>query len=222
MDGQVALTKLAVKARMPELAPSDALDNIGNERGLIQQGTIAGSAESNTAFGTRLKTAWDTAWPYAGTPLAILLQLYYSLGYTDVGINQQNGLSYSITTPPNADPTTSLVVSTAPNLVTPATPAPPYTKTIPAGNPWFRFDDKTDFCSRFAVVFSSPLPGTWGGGVPPVSELNAIRKIIQQWRNAEATCVGIYVHISGNRWGDGGVWGGALRNWGGSVTVYSP
>ena len=80
MDGQVALTKLAVKARMPDLAPSDALVHIGNERGLIQGGSIAGTSESNTAFATRLKQAWDLAWPYAGTPLAILLQLYYAFG----------------------------------------------------------------------------------------------------------------------------------------------
>lgn len=232
IDQQIALTKLAIKARFPDDAPADALVHIGHERGLIQGGSIAGSSESNADFATRLKTAWDTAWPYAGTPLAILLQLYYSLSYTNVAIVQQNGLVYTLTTPPNADPTTSLVISNADLLTAPAAPQPPATKTIPVGNPWWRFDDNTDFCSRFAVIFGSPLPASWTSIVnpptvssaPSLSEVNAIRAIIQQWRNAEATCMGIYVQSSGKLWGWplSENWGAATGNWGGTSVVFTP
>src|SRR5437016_3183615 len=84
LDDQVSQIKQAIKARMTLLAPADALPHIAHERGLIQ-----GPTESNTAFALRLQDAWR-AWSYAGTPLGILLQLYYSLGYTDVTIVQQN------------------------------------------------------------------------------------------------------------------------------------
>lgn len=236
LDGQVALVKAAVKARFPELAPADALPYLASERGLLQGGTIGGGpSESNSAFGTRLKQAWDVpGWPVAGTPYAILIQLYYSLGYTNVIIAQQNGLIYGLVASPTGDPDTDLDIETAAPLITPATPGPDREdqKTIPAGTPWWYFDDKTDFCSRFVVIFPSPLPAWWTDienpptqtSAPSLSEVNAIRKIIQQWRNAEATCVGIIVSTSGLLWGypQDQVWGAATGNWGGTTVVYSP
>lgn len=232
-DVQVDRLKDAVEARFPDKAPADALAHIGSERGLVQGGSIAGTAETNTAFATRLKQAWDKSWPYAGTPLAILLNLYYSLGYQNVAIVQQNGLVFRLTTPPNADPTTSLVITNAASLTAPATPVAPYTKTIPAGNPWWKFDDKTDFCSRFAVVITTAnLPASWTSIVnpptvtsaPTVSEVGLIRAIIQQWRNAEATCMGIYVGTTGKEWGipESQIWQAATGNWGGTSTVFTP
>jgi len=231
-DVQVDRLKDAVEARFPDKAPADALAHIGSERGLVQGGSIAGTAESNTAFATRLRTAWDLAWPYAGTPLAILLNLYYSLGYQNVAIVQQNGRIYRLTTPPAADPTTSIAVTNAVTTIAAQTPYPSsYTKTIPSGNPWWRFDDKTDFCSRFAVVFgTTAVPGSWTSIVnpptvssaPSLSEVGLIRAIIQQWRNAEATCTGIVAQQSGRLWGypEGNTWGTGV--WGGTSTTFTP
>lgn len=233
LDGEVALTKLAVKARMPELTPADGLPHIGNERGLIQGGSIAGTAEADADFRRRLKKAWDNAWPYAGTPLAILLQLYYSLGYTDVAIVQQNGVIYTLTTPLGSedDPLADLVITSAGTLEAPAMPGAGATKTIPIGSAWWRFDDNTDFCSRFAVVITT-APADWtsvvnpptSSSAPSLNEVNLIRQIIQRWRNAEATCVGIYARLTGKLWGipASQVWGAATGNWGGTSVVFTP
>lgn len=234
LDSKVALTKLAFKAGMPEKTPADGLDNIGHDRGLIQGGSIAGPAESNTAFGTRLRGAWDVR-PYDGAPLAILLQLYYTLGYTSVAYAQQNGVVYTLTTPPTDPPLTDYLVATdAGALTSPAAPSAdrPEQKIIPTGTPWWRFDDKTDFCSRFAIIFGTPLPASWvsivnpptTSSTPSLSEVNTIRDIIRRFKNAETTCMGIYVQLTGKLWGypPTQVWGAATGNWGGTSTVFAP
>lgn len=232
LDSEVALTKLAVKASFPELAPADALPHLGNEMGLIQQGTIAGAAESNSAFGTRLRKVWENDWPAAGTPASILMELYRALGYTNAYIVQQNGLLYSLTTPSAADPRDGVTITATSLATTAQTPGVGYTKTIPAGSAWWRFDDKTDFCSRFAVLFPGSLPASWtsiinpptGASAPSLSEVNAIRKIIAQWKNAESTCMGIYVLKTGKMIGypPSHTLGDGTRTLGGTTTIFTP
>ncbi len=231
LDAQVALIKEAVKARMPTEAPSDALQHIGNDRGLIQGGQYSGYPESDEDFAERLRLAWDNSWPYAGTPLGIFKQLWDTLQYDYPIIIQQNGLIYTWDT-------TTVTVDTAAELIADATPYPTplYTKTIPAGEPWWRFDDKTDFCSRFMVLFWNGGPGWWTdvqetlteSTAPSLNEVNTMRSIISRWKNAESTCMGIYVHISGEVWGAyySGT-GATIRewgegNWGGSVVRWDP
>lgn len=232
LDGQASLVKQAIKARMPTQAPSDALAHIGNERGLIQQGTIAGAAESNTAFGLRLRKVWDNDWPAAGTPASILMELYRALGYTNAYIVQQNGVLYSLTTPSAADPRDGVTVTATMTTPVAISPGPGATKTIPINSPWWTFDTNTDFCSRFAVLFPGSLPASWtsilnpptGVSAPSLSEVNAIRSIIAQFKNAEATCMGIYVLKTGKMIGypTSHTLGDGTRTLGGTTTIFTP
>jgi hypothetical protein len=81
--------KDAVKARLPDLAPADAVARIASERQLV-----TGPSESSTSFRARLKAAWD-AWPYAGTPLG-LLRAYYYAGYSNVALLTQMGQTHTL------------------------------------------------------------------------------------------------------------------------------
>ncbi len=240
LDANVTTIKYGVQARFPTLAPADALPLIGNDRSLIQGGSIAGPSESDADFAERLRTFWETAAPFGGTPYAILQQLYYSLGYDNVYIVQQNGLLFHISTPPTDDPTVDLIVEDAMACATDQEPSPDRPspqKVIPADSPWWRFDDRTDLCNRFAVLFPPDLPASWndvtnpptGTSAPSISEVNAIRQIIQRWRNAEAQCVGIIVDVGDGSarnklWGfpNTNVWGQTGEVWGGQVVVFSP
>ena len=55
--------RLSIKAKLPGvgLAPTDALTQIGIERGITQN-----AGETDVAFAARLLNAWNV-WPYAGT-----------------------------------------------------------------------------------------------------------------------------------------------------------
>lgn len=228
MDDSVDRLRFGVQARMPTKAPADALPYIGTDRGIVQGGSIAGPAESDADFGARAKKGWDEAWPYAGTPFGVLLQLYWTFGYLNVAIVQQNGLIYTINPPPSdpPDPEVDMIISEANPLAAPATPIPPRPeyKVIPAGNPWVSFDGKTDLCNRFMVVFGGILPPHWTDiqdpptltSAPSISEINTMKAIVNQWRNAEAIFLGIAVlagagytwgYPPGTKWGSGLKWG---------------
>lgn len=147
-DGQVTLAKEAVKARMPLLAPSDALGHVGGDRQLIQ-----GYAEPDDDFRIRCKTAFDQ-WALAGTWGELLYQLFFTCNIPagSAYVVQQNGLAYYLTADPVAgeDPT-PLVGIVELGLA--------YNITPPTGVPWWYFDSRDDLCSRFAIVFTDPLPG---------------------------------------------------------------
>lgn len=189
VDTQTDYTKQAVKAHMPDYAPADALPHIASERGLIQ-----GPSESNASFATRLKFSWEQ-WQFAGSPLGILIQLYYQ-GYTNMVLVQQNGLAFTLTgtlpaftTPGSWDPTPNLVITntgTNPNI---------------SGTPsWWTFDLNNPFCSRYALIFPQSLPASWTNVISPptpttaptLSQINTIRSILKTWSAGKATCVGIY------------------------------
>ncbi len=162
----------------------------------------------------------------------MLYQLYETLGYEQVYLVQQNGKIYHPDSLGVDDPRDGVAVGNTMTLATPATPGPGYTKTIPAGSEWWRFDDKTDFCSRFALLFPGPLPASWtdiqnpptSTSAPSLNEINMIKQIVQRWRNAEATFMGIYVLTSGLMWGYpiDQVWGASTGNWGGTTVFYEP
>ncbi len=84
MDFVAVSAKEAVKARMPELCPTDALPHIGEERGIER-----GLAEGYDSYRARLISAWDI-WAYGGTPLGLLRALLAS-GFTAV-IKAQSGI----------------------------------------------------------------------------------------------------------------------------------
>src|SRR5262249_12038764 len=126
-DDQVSKLKQAIKARMPTQAPSDALTPLGDERQIDR-----GPTESDQAYALRLRGAWE-AWARAGTPLGLLLALYYA-GFPGAVVVQQNGLAYALSTPLAADPTQSLILTTLgtnPNIT-----------SVP---PWWLFDFNNPF-----------------------------------------------------------------------------
>lgn len=191
--------RLALKAKLPGLAPPDALSQIGIERGMPQ-----GQSETSAAYAARLINAWNM-WPWAGTPYG-MLQVFFRTGYTNVVLAQpRGGKLFSL------DVNGNLVTS----LASPPTWTPTYT-TDP-------------FWSRFDVVFPAPLPASWGGGstVPASNsaESNFIRSIINSWKPGHATCNRIVIVTSGKIWGypTTQVWGAGTGNWGSSTTtVWTP
>lgn len=151
-DGQVATLKEAVKARMPELGPSDALPYMGQDRKLIQ-----GYGESDDEFRSRCKAAWNQ-WEVAGTWAELLFQLYWSCGLdtTSTWIVQQNGYAYNLSANPDPDIESADLMSLL--QVTPL--GDNYNITYPDPVPWWTFDLRTDLCARFAIIISGTMPGT--------------------------------------------------------------
>jgi hypothetical protein len=79
------------------------------------------------------------------------------------------------------------------------------------------FDNNTDFCSRFAILF--PTPPT---GYPfNATDLARLQATIKKWRPAKATCVGINVLTSGRMWGWPATQTWGTGTWGGSVVTYA-
>lgn len=153
-DDQTALLQQAVKARMPSLAPVDALGHIGGDRVLVE-----GSTETTANFRVRLNTAWDD-WARAGSALELLVQLYWN-GFSGAYIIQQNGLYYTLSGAPTAgvDPTGLLTIGHLSGLISAlADSADPTRPAIPVGTPWWKFDDDTGHCSRFLVLFPGYFP----------------------------------------------------------------
>jgi hypothetical protein len=87
-DAQVERLKLSVVARMPLRAPTDALELLGDERGIPR-----GQGEADPAYSLRLWGAWNT-WPYAGTALGVLNTLRYA-GLT-AALVQQNRYGFAL------------------------------------------------------------------------------------------------------------------------------
>lgn len=148
----------ALLERMPLTASPTALALIASER---QADTYPGEPAATLA--PRL-TQWMLLWRYAGTPLGLLLGLHFS-GFDGALLIQQNGVVWQLKLPlptivPGQpwDPSPNLVTSTCPQLALALTSSVTPSRSIPAGMPWFFFDSNTDFCSRFAVLFTSPLP----------------------------------------------------------------
>lgn len=78
-----------------------------------------------------------------------------------------------------------------------------------------------DFWSRFAVLFFTPYPSSWGG-TPPIdgsSEAIRVANLIRNWKSAHATCVTIVIPPAG----EGTLWGypGPIngKTWGGASAV---
>jgi hypothetical protein len=168
VDAQTVLLDAARKVAYPDYAPSDALSALGGDRKLVQ-----GPAETDANFRIRLKGVWED-WARAGTPVELLVQLYWG-GWTGAVLVQQNGLAYTLSGAPTAgvDPTGLLTVTTCSSLsvaLTSNVNPPTATNTgrsIPAANAWWQFAESrsananvsdADYCNRFAVLFPGPLP----------------------------------------------------------------
>ena len=165
-DTQADRLAAATQARFILQAPSDALPYIARDSVLLR-----GINETEDQFRVRLLTRWDD-WARAGTPLELLVQLYWA-GYDDAVIVQQNGLTYQLSGAPveGQDPTSLLVIGHTMTLATPLTsplttnviPDETYTSYSPSTltpTPWWRFDDDINHCSRFAVILPT-VPAPW-------------------------------------------------------------
>ena len=94
LDIQADNFKQATKASFPDNAPTDAINYLADDFGEIQ-GVFGPNPETNDNFRQRLKNAWSL-WQYAGSPLGLLLALYF-LGYSNrVKLIQQNGIVWQL------------------------------------------------------------------------------------------------------------------------------
>lgn len=222
MDDYVAQYVAATMAQFPDYAPPDALGVLGDEMQIDR-----GPNDTDASYALRLVGAW-LAWKYAGTPIGLLSALYWAGFGNGAVLVQQNGLAYNLNVNlvAGADPITDLVVTACSTLATALTSSvtPPTVssagRSIPAGNSWWKIDDNTDFCSRFAVLFPFAPPFYPFGAV----DLARLQATIKKWRPAKATCVGVNVLTSGEMvgWppsdtiGDGGTFGGTVVTYAGA------
>lgn len=155
-------------ASFPDYAPADALGVIGDELGLDQ-----GPTETNASYAARLAAAW-TYWKLAGTPVGILTAIYFA-GFGGGVLVQQNGLAYELSAAPTpgADPTSLIVSVSCSPLIEPLTSNVTVGRSIPANDPWWTFDNNTDFCSRFALLYNSPSPSFYTTGRAIFSATNS-------------------------------------------------
>ncbi len=128
-----------VLARFPDFGATDSQDAVGDDRLLPR-----GYRQNDPDYATRLKQAWDH-WPGtedapggAGSHAGMLRELQVQ-GFFPALIVQDNGRYTTLDT--NGD----LVVGWLGSSAT-------------RGRPDWRFVDRDDFYSRFAIVFPGPLP----------------------------------------------------------------
>ena len=140
--------KLGVMARFPNLAPLDALGQIGLERGIFQ-----GPNETTAEYIAQLLNAWG-AWTIGGTYWGLLAQLYGS-GYTTAYIVATNGYVYG---PSNG--------VTAPDPINGIPGNPPAYQRLP---PWYTFGSApvssewsgTTSYALNSIVTPTTQPGTY-------------------------------------------------------------
>jgi hypothetical protein len=153
-----------------------------------------GPTETTASFRARLKAAWDV-WPWAGTPTGLLRALWYA-GYTNVLLLTGNGGVHSLDA--NLDVVTTLVPDA----------------DMPSG-----------FWNAFRVIFPQPLPAGWDPTPPDNAsdEVNAIRRLVVQWKAGHAVFDGMVVVRSGLVWGAPASqqWGGSGLTWGGSIAEWT-
>lgn len=87
-DGLLERMKASIALRLPLRAPTDALDEIGVERGIPR-----GDSEADASYAARLQGAWDT-WPYAGTAQGVLAAL--KLAGLTAALVQQTKYGYTL------------------------------------------------------------------------------------------------------------------------------
>jgi len=198
-DKSVEWAERGNKEHLPEYASADALPLIGSGRRLKQ-----GPTESDADYATRLTKAHDL-WAMAGSHIGLLYAMHVD-GFDGAVIVQQNGRACTLDTPIADDPRDSLLVSELgenPNM---------------DDHPWWKFDEDTEFCSRFAVLFPDGQPSE---SLATAANLARLRLLVKNWKPGKATCVAFYVLTSGRMWGwPVANWGDPGLVWGGAVTSY--
>jgi hypothetical protein len=182
----------------PALAPADALEHTGADRGLPRA-----PAEPDSTYSARLLSAWDD-YAYLGGPLGMLRALAV-MGYSSANIIQDNGRYWYL----------SAGTLTEGTLMTMAT----------RGRAGWQFDClgghdvRGDLWSRFALLFAADAANLSGQAGQAI-----LNGIVHRWRPGFATFMGTYVVLAGAVWGwpTTETWSGA-GNWGGdSVRIIPP
>jgi hypothetical protein len=173
------------------LAPSDALDAIGFDRGLprgVAESPADNGGTKDQAYAARLLGAWQ-AWKYGGSHYGLLRALQIA-GYADMVIVQQNGRSSQLTGSAGtvADMTLGSLMTCADRLT-------PWV-TLPHG--WtFTTGDQT-FWSIFGIVFTSDATNLQSNGDGSVSPGQAtLLRIVLGWKPSKMIFDGAYVILSG-------------------------
>ena len=210
-DSLVALWKEAVKSSFPMEAPADALDYLGSEIGIPRS-----QVDANASYAIKLRRAWEV-WPFAGTPLGMLLA-FEAAGYPAgmVHFIQQEAHAFTLNTDTTLAPSARLV-------------------KISLNGGFWTFDANRAFWSRFGILFGDPanLPAGWAAGAvspptgastPTLNEVNGMIRMVNKWRRSAASFQWIRVVTSGNIWGwpPSLNWGAAGLVWGGTVVSWGP
>ena len=175
------------------VAPTDALDEIGNDRQLPR-----GPGEADATYAARLQAAWDI-WPFAGSHYGVL-RAVKGAGYVGAITVQDNGRWARLTG--SAGTIADLTIGSLMACKT------------RSGHPGWTFDGRTTFYSRFGLVFEATA-----ANLESVSGQAILNSLVNEWRPAGTAFVGTWVilvsHILG--WPTGRALGGGETLGGGSV-----
>lgn len=197
-DETAAIAQQAVSARFASIAPIDALEQIGHERGLPRYDLSAGAntitltPQTDAEYRATLIDAWSL-WYWGGTAKGMLDELYRAYApYTAFRIITQQGRIWSRA----VDGTISFVDSGAPYAMGPIS----MWNTFQV---WFTLDAGSN-------MPWSPIPDNNS------QDANTVRAIIEAWRPGHARCHSIVIAIEGDEpWGyPGDLAGGVALTWG--------
>jgi hypothetical protein len=204
LDEQIDFIKQAIQARMPLIAPVDALGSIGAERQIDR----AFFGDTDAEYRQRLFDAWET-WTLAGTALGLLRALD-DVNYVFTA-EQRNFLEFSL------DVNRNLVRVDRGYL---------WEFGFPAGF-WSIFSvvmKTADIPAHWTSIVDPPTDVS----APTKAEVNFLRGIIRKWKPAKAVLDRIIVITSGIIWGfpvtrvwgpaTPWVWGGTTVDWDANAT----
>lgn len=209
-DALVSLWKAGVTAGFPDECPADALPLLGAEIGIPRS-----PADTDDTYRAKLRRAWEL-WPFAGTPLGLLLALE-AAGYAagQVVIVQQEAHAFGLDTDTTKAPGERLV------------------KYALIGGRW-TFTSSAVLWNRFAVLFpdSTNLPTGWASAAEPpttlttpsLDEVNGLIRLINKWKRSAAIFMGIEIAVDGRIWGWPVTqeWGDVGATWGWHMIKFGP
>jgi hypothetical protein len=165
------------------IAPDDALDQIGQDR-MLRRGT----GETSSAYAARLLDAWNI-WMFAGAHYGVLRALT-TAGYVDPIVVQDNGRWARLTG--SSGTLSDLAVGSLMGCKN------------RGGHPGWSFDSRTDFYSRFGLVFETDATN-----LQTDSGQAIMNDIVTEW-SPERVFVGTWVILTGRvlGWPLGRVLGG--------------
>ncbi|HXU65065.1 MAG TPA: hypothetical protein VN962_25375 [Polyangia bacterium] len=203
-DVQLERARQGLLANIPGVCPPDALDFIGQERGLLRATAESPSDNGGArdqAYAERLRTCWDapTGWAFAGSHAGLLYALDragFPMGDPSGAHIMQRYRRYSWLSASGGTP-------------------------VYGTHPVWTFDGSDPrLWNQFGIIFGADVSDLIVGSAR-AAQLNAI---VDQWRPRKARFMGTWIIVSGPTWGwpVGVTWGQVGRTWGGGVTRFIP